>query len=119
MLQQPLVGDAREHLDELRQGAQAAGLELAGPVVGPLGRDEAGLFHRPAPAALEHCDALGTGAFAAGGINVHQQLADVAAGSGGRQLKKSEEHPETPRPAPGGKDALQGRPARSLPPGVG
>jgi len=42
---------------------------------GLLGRDEVGFFHRPAAAAIEHRDALGSWVFAAGAINVHQQLA--------------------------------------------
>ena len=77
--------------------------------MGALGRDEAGLFHRPTAAAIEHRDALSTRAFVAGGIGVHQQLANLAAGKGGRHLKGSEGHPRLSPAGSGGQVAPRGR----------
>ena len=61
--------------------------------MGQLRRVEAGLFDRATAAAIEDCDALRTGRLAATGIDVHQQLADFAAGGRGGHHKESEGHP--------------------------
>ena len=51
--------------------------------MGQLSRDEARLFDRATAAAIEDRDALSTRGLAATGIDVHQQLADFAAGERG------------------------------------
>jgi len=76
-----------------RHGAQPAGLEPAGPEVSTLSRDEAGLFDGATATAIEDRETLGIVGLDSIGIDVHHQLADLAAGSGGRHLKKSEGHP--------------------------
>ena len=65
---------------EHRDGAEAPGLQLAGQLMGQLSRNDAGLFDRATAAAIEDRDALSSARLAATGIDVHQQLADFAAG---------------------------------------
>ena len=62
-------------------------------MMGQLSRDEAGLFDRATAAAIEDRDALSTGALAATGIDVHQELADFAAGERGSHHERGEGHP--------------------------
>jgi len=61
--------------------------------MGQLSRDEAGLFDRATAAAIEDRDALSTGGLAATGIDMHQQLADFAAGERRSHHKRGEGHP--------------------------
>ena len=76
-----------------RDGAEAPGLELAGPLMGQLSRHEAGLLHGATTAAIEDGDALGSACLAATGIDVHQELADFAAGERGSHHEGGEGHP--------------------------
>jgi len=68
-----------------RDGAEAPGLQLASPLMGQSRRHEAGLFDRATTAAREDREALSAQGLAATGIDVHQQLADYAAGGRGGQ----------------------------------
>ena len=61
--------------------------------MGQLSWDEAGLFDRATATAIEDREALSTGGLAATGIDVHQQLADFAAGGRGGQHERGEGHP--------------------------
>ena len=56
-------------------------------------RHEAGLFDRATTTAIEDREALSTGGLTATGIDMHQQLADFAAGGRGGQHERSEGHP--------------------------
>ena len=53
------------------------------PLMGQSHRHEAGLFDRATATAVEDRDALSTAGLAATGIDMHQQLADFAAGGSG------------------------------------
>lgn len=61
--------------------------------MGQLSRDEAGLFDRATAAAIEDRDALSTRGLAATGIDVHQQVADFAAGERRSHHDRGEGHP--------------------------
>ena len=78
---------------EHRDGAQPPGLQLASPLMGQSRRHEPGLFDRATTTAIEDREALSTGGLAATGINMHQQLADFAAGGRGGQHERGEGHP--------------------------
>ena len=61
--------------------------------MGQLRRNEAGLFHRQAAAAIEDRDALSIGRLDPAGIDEHRQLADLAAGREGGHHEGGEGHP--------------------------
>ena len=76
-----------------RNGAEPPSLQLACPLMGQSRRHEAGLFDRATMTAREDREALSTGGLVATGIDVHQQLADFAAGGRGGQHERGEGHP--------------------------
>ena len=61
--------------------------------MGQLSRHEARLFDRATAAAIKDREALGSARLAATGKDVHQQLADVAAGERRSHHERGEEHP--------------------------
>jgi len=89
----PGQGAAAPGSSEHRHGAEAPRLQLAGQLMGQLRRDEAGLFDRATATAIEDRDALISARLAATGIDVHQQLADFAAGERGSHHERGEGHP--------------------------
>jgi hypothetical protein len=102
--------------DRLLEGAfpQGLGLQRGGQLMGQLRRNEAGLLHRQAVAAMEEHMALGIWSLDSTGIDTDCQLADLAVGKAGGHHEAGEGHPRQASAAATRQDLTETAHPRSL-----